>query len=258
VIDRTLISLVLLLTWAGPASAQVPPDRQDVTPRCTLERRHAPGYVAWICDAEGHAYSDRATVFFVRQARAGGETAQHVWTGPLIELAARFDAIIDAHRLATAHCAGYFHVARAEVGGVVWDRPTRSMTGWWAGPGRLAFSTLCYASQPAGADFVIVWSASGSPLATSFLSLPRPLEPASTVTPEGAVPAVNGAVTSADDEAPAPPVLLAVYPVHVASEGGTARLGLPMAWPDGRDATPATSGGERALESALSLIARAR
>jgi hypothetical protein len=250
IVDLLLIA-TLALEPTTQQAAEAPLSQVKPAPRCALERSDASGYLAWICDPEGRAYSETVALFHVRKTRWGGEAVSRVWRGPLRELAASMADIIKQHRNATAHCAAYFHVATVELGALAWGRPTHNMRQWWEQKGGREFGRLCYTDEPAGADFVIIWSDGSAHPSHSFAALPRTSPRSDAETVDGSTERdVGTGHRGTSDKVAA----ISVYPVDAAPPGS--RLGLPVTWPDGGDVHSVPGADTQGLAEALKLIAR--
>lgn len=202
-----------------------------------------PGYVSWVCDAEGKRLSEAATLHFVRTNLNGARVVLPLWTAPLHEWGARAADVIDSHRKENANCAAYFHVAHpVQGGGTQWNRVTKNMQKWWDKEGKRKFPKFCYISEPWAADYVILWSDFNHAVPYSY-SVPSPQTSYVTGTTSGWVSGqyvygqYSGTVTTTEMRTYQGSwrvwnFLLAVRPVQRGSGTSGEYLGTPLFWSD--------------------------
>lgn len=207
------------LSWAQEAA----PAAETKAPRCAFQPRDYPDYILWTCNREGTAHAETGVVLWTRTNGAGAEVLSEVWKGPITELASGAEAIIGAHRKSHARCVHYFHLALTEDRSPVWNRATRGFATWLRSEARQRFPELCYVSQPAAADFIIVWGAPGAAMPLAFtVDIPTSSPPASVqpVAPDPLGPTIAQAGARA--------VALSVYRVETGLDGSIVRLGLSL------------------------------
>lgn len=214
---RTLATLGIaaaVCAIAGSAHTQTSRDpAAGQPPSCALGRRDHPDYVIWICDDEGKAYAPIASIFHARTVNGRTRVVSRIWTGALGDLARQADIVLASHERAHAACTHYFHLARADGRATDWNTASPAMREYWVREGSVRFPALCYSPEPAGADFIIAWSAAALPDAFS-LEIPARVTPARAAQP---LPALAVAAPGA--------AALAVYRVHEGFDGAVVRLG---------------------------------
>jgi hypothetical protein len=243
---RTLAALGIAAAMSGPTwsvHAQAPADPSaDAPPSCALGRRDHPAYIIWVCDDEGKAYAPMASIFHARTVNGRTRVVSRIWIGALADLLRQADAVLEAHDRAHAACTHYFHLARAEGRAADWNTASPAMREWWIHEGSVRFPALCYSPEPAGADFVIAWSAAAALPDAFSIEIPLRVTPA-----RAAGPLPAAAVSTKDVSA------LAVYRVREGFDGAVVRLG-PSIF-----ASPAAEGespsGAGRLAAALRFLA---
>ncbi len=238
-----VLGVAAAAVWGSPERAHTQSTDNpaaEAAPSCALGRRDYPDYVIWICDDEGKAYAATASIFHARTVNGRTRVVSRIWSGALADLLRQADAVLAAHDRAHAACTHYFHLARAEGTAADWNTASAAMREWWVREGSVRFPALCYSPEPAGADFIIAWSA-GAALPDAFsLEIPGRVVPAR-------------AAQQLPAPAPAPDVsALAVYRVREGFAGAVVRLG-PSIYASPASQTDAPSGAGR-LASALRFL----
>lgn len=242
---RILVALGVAATvWGFSGTAHTQPPRDPAAsepPSCALGRRDHPDYVIWICDEEGKAYAPVASIFHARTVNGRTRVVSRIWTGALGDLARQADAVLAAHDRAHAACTHYFHLARAEGRATDWNTASPAMRQYWIREGSIRFPALCYSPEPAGADFIIAWSAAAALPDAFSLEIPARVTPA-----RAARPLPASAASTPDAAA------LAVYRVHEGFDGAVVRLG-PSIFASPASDRPPPSGAGR-LAAALRFL----
>lgn len=212
--------LAWFLLWPALGRAQPAEPAPDRSVKCAFQQEDQPSYILWLCNPEGTAPSEEASVLWVRTNAAGAEVMTAVWHGESDELLARSGTIIERHRRAHAGCKHFVHLARARGRQITWNT---------APPGAVAAlkaaaapdTAVCYAQEPGSADYVILWATRSAELPNAFTvvipgsadtSAPSSLTPG---LPRRAVPG------------PSRPVL-AIHRVDPGMDNSILRLGLSV------------------------------
>ncbi len=234
---------------ADAPSAGATSEAEAKAPKCAFQPRDYPDYILWTCNREGTAYAETGIVLWTRTNGAGAEVMSEVWKGPIERLATGAELIIDAHRRSHSRCVHYFHLATAETRTPEWNRATRGFVNWMRSEALSRFPELCYVSQPAAADYIIVWGTPGASMPSAFtVDIPTSSPPAGAqaVAPDPQGPTLARTGSRA--------VALSVYRVETGFDGSIVRLGLSLFSTTAAAETPV--GAEReALRSALQFVA---
>lgn len=243
---RTLVALgIAAVTWEPTriAHAQAPPDpATDAPPSCALGRRDHPDYIIWICDDEGKAYAPTVSIFHARTVNGRTRVVSRIWSGALADLLRRADVVLEAHDRAHAACTSYFHLARAEGRAADWNTASPAMREWWIHEGSVRFPFLCYSPEPAGADFIIAWSAAAALPDAFSIEIPLRVTPARAARPLPAEAASTQEVSA-----------LAVYRVREGFDGAVVRLGPSIFASAAAEGEPPSAAGR--LAAALRFLA---
>jgi hypothetical protein len=229
-----LVALVAVPAY-GQAGAQAESSERELL--CAYQRKSHPAYIMWICNPEGTEASTEGSILWLRRNVAGAEVMTSVWRGPSLDLVHQAEDIITRHERRHARCQAYFHVARARGREISWNVGTRAMIA-----DVRAFSgtaEVCYAPEPAAADYIIFWSENAAGLPEAFtVDIPPGLQPG----PSGSLDAPR-----AGDGEPAS-WRIAVYRVDPGMNDSTVRAGLAVFTPsDAADGAPGATGFTQAL-----------
>lgn len=244
-----LMALAFCLATGSALAQTETPAAAAKAPKCAFQPRDYPDYILWTCNREGTAHANTGVVLWTRTNGAGAEVLSEVWKGPLEQLATGSETIINAHRRSHSRCVHYFHLAATENRTPAWNRATRGFVNWMRNEARVRFPELCYVSQPAAADFIIVWGTPGTVMPWAFtVDIPTSSPPASAqpVAPDPQGPTLAQVGSRA--------VTLSVYRVETGFDGSIVRLGLSLFSTTAAAETPL--GAEReGLRTALQFVA---